>query len=216
MGVSMDIVGLIIQLIAGAVGGNVAGKANTKFDMGGAGNSIVGAIGAVAIQAARHAAVDCQFDRLSTQRGARTRAGERRFLVARQECIGRSAGGFGKFDGRSFELGSFGERSARTRLGRRGYGRRRAIVVSATTTAAGNLSPKLFIFSLERILLLAGGIELGLERIDFILEHSRLLFEQKLICVRLAAQRSGDEHQRKGQGQRSHVRLMRQKSVRSR
>jgi hypothetical protein len=43
----MDIVGLIIQLIAGAVGGNVAGKANAKFDMGGAGNSITGAIGGV-------------------------------------------------------------------------------------------------------------------------------------------------------------------------
>ena len=40
----MDIVGLIIQLIAGAVGGNVAGKANAKFNMGGAGNSIVGAL----------------------------------------------------------------------------------------------------------------------------------------------------------------------------
>ncbi len=49
MGVSMDIVGLIIQLIAGAVGGNVAGKANAKFDMGGAGNSIVGAIGGVVL-----------------------------------------------------------------------------------------------------------------------------------------------------------------------
>lgn len=45
----MDIVGLIIQLVAGAVGGNVAGKANTKFDMGGAGNSIVGAIGGVVL-----------------------------------------------------------------------------------------------------------------------------------------------------------------------
>ena len=43
----MDIVSLIVQLIAGAVGGNVAGKANTKFNMGGAGNSIVGAIGGV-------------------------------------------------------------------------------------------------------------------------------------------------------------------------
>jgi hypothetical protein len=45
----MDIVGLIIQLIAGAVGGNVAGKAYSKFDMGGAGNSIVGAIGGVVL-----------------------------------------------------------------------------------------------------------------------------------------------------------------------
>lgn len=49
MGDSMDIVGLIIQLIAGAVGGNVAGRANTKFNMGGAGNSIVGAIGGVVL-----------------------------------------------------------------------------------------------------------------------------------------------------------------------
>src|SRR5689334_5359467 len=45
----MDIVGLIIQVIAGAVGGNLAGKANAKFDMGGAGNSIVGAIGGVVL-----------------------------------------------------------------------------------------------------------------------------------------------------------------------
>lgn len=45
----MDIVGLIVQLIAGAVGGNLAGKANAQFDMGGAGNSIVGAIGGVVL-----------------------------------------------------------------------------------------------------------------------------------------------------------------------
>jgi len=45
----MDIVGLIIQLIAGAVGGNVAGKANSKFDLGSAGNSIAGAIGGVVL-----------------------------------------------------------------------------------------------------------------------------------------------------------------------
>ena len=45
----MDVVGLIVQLIAGAVGGNVAGKASSKFDMGGAGNSIVGAIGGVVL-----------------------------------------------------------------------------------------------------------------------------------------------------------------------
>ena len=45
----MDIGGLIVQLIAGAVGGNVAGKASSKFDMGGAGNSIVGAIGGVVL-----------------------------------------------------------------------------------------------------------------------------------------------------------------------
>lgn len=45
----MDIVGIIIQLIAGAVGGNLAGKANAKFDMGGAGNSIVGAIGGLVL-----------------------------------------------------------------------------------------------------------------------------------------------------------------------
>jgi hypothetical protein len=45
----MDIVSLIIQIIAGAVGGNAAGRANAKFDMGGAGNSIVGAIGGVVL-----------------------------------------------------------------------------------------------------------------------------------------------------------------------
>ncbi|PZF75487.1 hypothetical protein DK847_18405 [Aestuariivirga litoralis] len=45
----MDIVSLIVQLIAGAVGGNLAGKANAKFDMGGAANSIFGAIGGVVL-----------------------------------------------------------------------------------------------------------------------------------------------------------------------
>ena len=45
----MDIVSLIIQLIAGAVGGNAAGKVNDKFNMGGAGNSVVGAIGGVVL-----------------------------------------------------------------------------------------------------------------------------------------------------------------------
>ena len=45
----MDIVGLIIQLVAGAIGGNVAGKANGKFDLGGAGNSIVGAVGGLVL-----------------------------------------------------------------------------------------------------------------------------------------------------------------------
>lgn len=49
MGDNMDIVSLIIQLIAGAVGGNVAGKASSKFDLGGAGNSIAGAIGGVVL-----------------------------------------------------------------------------------------------------------------------------------------------------------------------
>jgi len=45
----MDIVSLIIQLVSGAVGGNVAGRANSKFNMGGAGNSIVGAIGGLVL-----------------------------------------------------------------------------------------------------------------------------------------------------------------------
>ena len=45
----MDIVGLIIQLVEGAIGGNVAGKANGKFDLGGAGNSIVGAVGGLVL-----------------------------------------------------------------------------------------------------------------------------------------------------------------------
>ena len=41
----MDIVGLIIQLIAGAIGGNAAGKASNKFNLGTGGNSIAGAVG---------------------------------------------------------------------------------------------------------------------------------------------------------------------------
>ena len=45
----MDIVGLIIQLIAGAVGGNVAGAALKEKSLGSTGNSIAGAIGGVIV-----------------------------------------------------------------------------------------------------------------------------------------------------------------------
>jgi len=41
----MNIVALIIQLISGAVGGNVAGALMKKFSLGTAGNSIVGILG---------------------------------------------------------------------------------------------------------------------------------------------------------------------------
>lgn len=41
----MDIVGLIIQLISGAAGGNIAGALLKKFSLGPVGNSIVGILG---------------------------------------------------------------------------------------------------------------------------------------------------------------------------
>jgi uncharacterized membrane protein YeaQ/YmgE (transglycosylase-associated protein family) len=41
----MNIVGLIIQLISGAVGGNIAGALLKKFSLGTVGNSIVGILG---------------------------------------------------------------------------------------------------------------------------------------------------------------------------
>lgn len=41
----MDIASLLIQLISGAVGGNVAGAALKKMSLGTAGNSIVGILG---------------------------------------------------------------------------------------------------------------------------------------------------------------------------
>jgi hypothetical protein len=41
----MDIVTLIIQLVAGAVGGNVAGAAVKQYSLGTVGNSIAGIIG---------------------------------------------------------------------------------------------------------------------------------------------------------------------------
>lgn len=41
----MDYVGLIIQVISGAVGGNIAGALLKKFDLGPIGNSIVGLLG---------------------------------------------------------------------------------------------------------------------------------------------------------------------------
>ena len=45
----MDILGLIIQLIAGAIGGNAAGQISKGVSLGGAGNSIAGAIGGVVL-----------------------------------------------------------------------------------------------------------------------------------------------------------------------
>jgi hypothetical protein len=41
----MDIPTLIIQLLSGAVGGNAAGKASKKIDLGVLGNSIAGILG---------------------------------------------------------------------------------------------------------------------------------------------------------------------------
>ena len=41
----MDITKLLIQLISGAVGGNLAGAALKKFNLGPIGNSIVGILG---------------------------------------------------------------------------------------------------------------------------------------------------------------------------
>lgn len=45
----MDIVSLIIQLVAGVIGGNAAGRVTKSPGLGGAGNSIVGAIGGVVL-----------------------------------------------------------------------------------------------------------------------------------------------------------------------
>lgn len=44
----MDIVAIIIQLISGAVGGNIAGALLKNFTLGTAGNSIAGIVGGVA------------------------------------------------------------------------------------------------------------------------------------------------------------------------
>ncbi len=41
----MDIVSLIIQIVAGAVGGNAAGAAMKQKSLGTAGNSVAGAVG---------------------------------------------------------------------------------------------------------------------------------------------------------------------------
>jgi uncharacterized membrane protein YeaQ/YmgE (transglycosylase-associated protein family) len=41
----MDVTGLVIQLVSGAVGGNVAGAVLKKFSLGTVGNSIVGILG---------------------------------------------------------------------------------------------------------------------------------------------------------------------------
>ena len=43
----MNLVALIIQLISGAVGGNVAGNLLKQYDLGTLGNSIAGIVGGV-------------------------------------------------------------------------------------------------------------------------------------------------------------------------
>lgn len=45
----MDVLSLIIQLIAGAAGGNIAGSILKGKSLGGAGNSIAGAIGGLVL-----------------------------------------------------------------------------------------------------------------------------------------------------------------------
>ena len=41
----MDVMSLLVQLLSGAVGGNIAGAAMKKFSLGTIGNSIVGILG---------------------------------------------------------------------------------------------------------------------------------------------------------------------------
>ena len=43
----MDWLSIIIQIIAGAIGGNAAGKAMKDYDLGTTGNSIAGVVGGV-------------------------------------------------------------------------------------------------------------------------------------------------------------------------
>lgn len=45
----MDIIGIIIQLVAGAIGGNAAGSALKAKSLGSTGNSIAGAIGGLVL-----------------------------------------------------------------------------------------------------------------------------------------------------------------------
>jgi hypothetical protein len=47
--IALDIIGIIIQLVAGAVGGNAAGAALKDKSLGGTGNSIAGAIGGIVV-----------------------------------------------------------------------------------------------------------------------------------------------------------------------
>ena len=54
MGAIMDIIGLIIQLVAGAAGGNAAGSALKDKSLGTTGNSIAGAIGGLILAQVIH------------------------------------------------------------------------------------------------------------------------------------------------------------------
>jgi uncharacterized membrane protein YeaQ/YmgE (transglycosylase-associated protein family) len=47
----MDLIGIIVQLIAGAVGGAVTGKAVKSVDLGNVGNIIAGIVGGVGLPA---------------------------------------------------------------------------------------------------------------------------------------------------------------------
>jgi len=52
--IALDIIGIIIQLVAGAVGGNAAGAALKDKSLGGTGNSIAGAIGGIVVAQVIH------------------------------------------------------------------------------------------------------------------------------------------------------------------
>jgi hypothetical protein len=86
------IVGIIIQIIAGAIGGNAAGAAAKKYSLGTAGNSIAGAVGGV-ILAQVLAAMGIGEPGMATAEGAAPAAGGMDLGALIGQLVGGGAGG---------------------------------------------------------------------------------------------------------------------------
>jgi hypothetical protein len=85
------IIGIIIQLVAGAIGGNAAGAGVKKYSLGTAGNSIAGAVGGL-ILAQVLAALGIGEPGMATAEGAPAAGGmDVGALIA--QVVGGGAGG---------------------------------------------------------------------------------------------------------------------------
>ena len=86
------IIGIIIQIIAGAIGGNAAGAAAKKYSLGTAGNSVAGAVGRL-ILAQVLAAMGIGEPGMATAEGAAPAAGGLDVGALVAQLVGGGAGG---------------------------------------------------------------------------------------------------------------------------
>jgi hypothetical protein len=86
------IIGIIIQLVAGALGGNAAGAGAQKYSLGAAGNSIAGAVGGLILTQVL-AALGIGAPGMVTAEGAPPAAGGMDVGALISQVVGGGAGG---------------------------------------------------------------------------------------------------------------------------